>query len=205
MRLLNFIFTLSAVILPGTLAQQECAPYTKSPLFHLRLLAPSDSRLNNSFLVSSHSGPPFRQLVTSAWYADRYGSDYQPAENATRFFFNSSTSANAYPCPGSNLGWEWNTGIPDSGLNFRTSRVSNSWIAYFYPGVGDVSVGFDDQGKLFYEEIQESNGVMGRWYRWFVCRTTWASYKYESLVWVVGDKGPDGEGCVSVEVFREFV
>ncbi|KAK3985466.1 hypothetical protein QBC44DRAFT_156504 [Cladorrhinum sp. PSN332] len=196
---INFLISLSLLSL-STLAQ-DCAPYTKSPLFHLRVLTPTDSRLNNSFLVSSHSGPPFRQLVTSAWYRDTYGQDYVPAENSTRFFFNSSTSADTYPCPGNSIGWEWNTGIPDSGLNFRTSRVSNAWTAYMFPGPGDVSVGFDEQGKLFLKE----DGNQGRWYRWFVCNTVWGSYKYESLVWVVGGKGPDDESCKAVEVVREWV
>ncbi|KAK4221373.1 hypothetical protein QBC38DRAFT_131048 [Podospora fimiseda] len=181
---------------------QNCAPYTKSPLFHLKLSSSNDVRLNNSILVSSHSGPPYRQLVPTNWYKDTYGQDFIPAENSTRFFFNSSSTGGSYPCPGNSIGWELgdSSGIADSGLQFRTSRVSNIWVAYLYPGPGDVAVGFDENEKMYLWE----NGI--KWYRWFVCKTVWGgSYRFESLVWVVGGKGPDDEGCKAVDVLREWV
>ncbi|KAK4465893.1 hypothetical protein QBC42DRAFT_333176 [Cladorrhinum samala] len=183
--------------------EPSCAPYTKSAPFHLRLRSSDSARLNNTILISSHAGPPFRQLVTSAWYADKYGQDYVPNEVSTRFYLNSSASAGTYPCPGDNLVWEWGpgTGIADSSLLFKESRVRSGWMAYLYPGPSGESVGFDAAaGRLVLEEDGSE------WSRWWICRTVWATYQYESLVWGVGEGKPEGlEGCEKVEVLREWV
>lgn len=72
-------------------------------------------------------------------------------------------------------------------------------MAYLYPGPSGESVGFDAENKLVLEE----DGA--EWSRWWVCQTVWASYRYESLVWGVGEGKPEGlEGCEKVEVLREF-
>ncbi|KAK4185053.1 hypothetical protein QBC35DRAFT_504526 [Podospora australis] len=81
------IAVMATALFPKAAAQADdyCHFSVASPKFRPKLIS-NDIRLNNSFLVSTHAGPPYRQLVASTWYDEEYPDLLIPADDESVIF-----------------------------------------------------------------------------------------------------------------------
>jgi len=74
-----------------------------------------------------------------------------------------------------------------------------------------VFVSFDENGLLYMSGTADDrvvpidDSVVKRYYRWFVCNTLYNSYRYQTLVWVLGEAKPENPTCIKVEVRRKWL
>jgi len=88
-------------------------------------------------------------------------------------------------------------------------------VAQVEVGFADSSlyVAFDNEGLLNIQNyvddtLEPGDVVLGysrAYYRWYICKTYFAGYRYTALTWVLGSSPPQNPTCEKVEVKRVAV
>ncbi|KAK4185052.1 hypothetical protein QBC35DRAFT_504524 [Podospora australis] len=181
----------------------QCTYDKQSAPFRLKISSDNE-RINGSVLVSSHAGPPFRNLLPDVWYKEEYPGNVISNGSTTFYYNTSSTTEDYYGCTGK-LFWKqpgW-----DSILAFRESFVNNTFVTFLAPGEAGTGVEFDQDEKLHLKAFTDRSGGMQTesFYNFHICSTVFGSYRYpDSLAWVISGE-PDGVNCRAVNVTREWV
>lgn len=99
-----------------------------------------------------------------------------------------------------------------SAMTFYSDPSTNVALPLFYPGRDNVQyVGFDNSDLMnivsYLDDTKNpptSDGprVLKNWY---VCKTYYSGYTYQTLAWVLGIAEPQNPSCVKVDVKRKFV
>jgi hypothetical protein len=108
--------------------------------------------------------------------------------------------------PASNIG-----SIPSS-VFFNYNPTTDSALPILGPGSDRPQLlSFNDQDELIvqgYVKWTANPPTYGETYglkRWYACKTYYASYQYENLVWGLSAGKPENPTCVEVNVKRVFV
>jgi hypothetical protein len=168
----------------------------------------------NSVVQACHVGAALESLCLTD---DKAGN---PTEYDT---FNFNTSSYSQPPPNNEdlgnpgiLTWFLPTGnagnIPSS-VYFNYDPSTNYATPILQPGDGSNTqqFSFDGNDELLVQSYVDNTAnppKAGEWYglkRWYACKTLFASYTYENLVWGLGAAKPENPTCVPVTVKRVFV
>jgi len=195
----------------ATLAVASAQDYniTSKP-FQLQLTS-EDGKIN-SVVQACHVGAALESLCLTD---DKAG-------NPTAFdTFNFNTSSYSQPPPDNEelgaqgiLTWilpAGNADIPSS-VYFNYDPSTNYATPILQPGSGSNTqqLSFDDKDELLVQSYIDNTTnppTAGKWYglkRWYACKTIFASYTYENLVWGLGATKPENPTCVPVTVKRVF-
>lgn len=180
--------------------------------FQLVLLSADDSI--NDTLSTCHTGAAIESLCLSN---SNTPSKPDPQASAT-FTFNTS----AYIPPSSDpslgqagiLAWTLPTVQNDypSSLTFNYDPTTNTAVPLLQPGdQGSQLLAFNAENELIvtgYVDWAADPPAAGNetaYKRWYACKTYFAGYRYENLVWGLGPEKPQNPTCVGVSVRRVFV
>lgn len=95
-------------------------------------------------------------------------------------------------------------------LTFFSDPSTNVALPLFEPTQTGQQVGFDTANCMHVQSSLDdtvnpptSTKVRGL-YRWYVCKTNFEGYVYETLAWVLGNGKPENPSCQKVDVVRQF-
>ena len=196
-------FSLSAALaILSSLAATALAQNQQSQHFRLQLCS-TNGTLDKQYLYACHTGAAAESLCPGKVVPS------SPADSSWTFGYNFTTGVD-----GSNSGlvtWQ----LPVSGMSVSqtftfvqtTAAPSNTEMILitFSSGPGkDVTVGFDDYNNMF---VPDSADKRVRYYRWYMCETSFGGYRYTTLNWVkgTGAEKPDNPTCFGVDVKRMFI
>lgn len=203
----------STTLLAGTLALTafSSAQYlNQTAPFKLTILSAYNETLNGSSLFACHEGAAIEGICNAGQLTNL-------PQAATTFAFNYSDSIPAQDPKTGQDGYLTYL-LQASGLNvsepmeltmFVSSNVAH---AIFMPSETGQLVAFDDQGLMNIHSYLDdtvyppkSDGTPTALYRWFMCTTTYGSYTYETLNWVLGKFPPQNPSCQDVQIKREYL
>jgi hypothetical protein len=105
-----------------------------------------------------------------------------------------------------------NIGPVPSSVYFNYDPSTDSAVPILTPGSDRPQLlSFNDQDELTVQSYVQwtanppKAGEQVGLKRWYACKTYFAGYQYENLVWGLGNHKPENPTCVAVDVKRVFV
>jgi len=200
-----------AALVSAVAAQDSYYNITSKP-FQL-VLTSADSSINDT-VSTCHVGAALESLCLSN---SNSTSKPDPTPFST-FNFNTSIYSQA---PSPSLGvpgiLTWflptaNAGLIPSSVYFNYDPSTDSATPILQPGSSQPqTLAFNDEDELIVQAYinwttnPPSAGPTYGLKRWYACRTYFASYQYNNLVWGLGAEKPENPTCVAVSVKRVFV
>ncbi|KAK4499167.1 hypothetical protein PRZ48_009679 [Zasmidium cellare] len=203
----------------GSLAQT----YTQSRPFKL-VVQSTDKSVNNKILEACHEGAGIEGLcVENSEKLTSYNtyvfnttsgtvvSDQNLGPTGLLIYELQADKTNGEKTPSSQYSPSNLTTLPESEpMQFFSDPSTNVALPLFEPTQTGQQVGFDKQNKLHVQsslndtvDPPTSTKVRGL-YRWYVCKTNFEGYVYETLAWVLGNGKPENPTCKKVDVIRQF-
>jgi hypothetical protein len=178
------------------------------------LLTSTDGSINDT-VSACHTGAALESLCLSN---SNSTSKPDPTPYST-FNFNTSSNSQA-PVNHTDLGvpgiltWflpSGNYGPVPSAVHFNYDPTTDIAVPILETGENGQMLAFDDQDELLvqgYVQWTANPPTYGETYglkKWYACKTYYAGYQYENLVWSLAASKPENPTCVAVEVKRVFV
>lgn len=202
----------------------------QSAAFNLVILS-NNATLNGSLLGACHDGAAHESvcLVNGAQNPTDYFVSWQHNTTISTCTDTNDTGTYPVPCP-----WDPNPDIahlpgpitwwmPYTSGDGTILRANQAVYLEYLPwtNVAQAQVSFSTGSDVVFD-LDEKLGVVAyqddrlepeyeylptplTLYRWYICNTYFVSYRYVSLVWVMGDTKPQNPTCQAVEVKRVFL
>ena len=191
-------------------ASQSNYPNQSAP-FNLYLSSTNET-LDNIPLSACHSGAAIESLCIDT--------RNDSASEFDTFYFNYTTLT--IPSPSGILTWNLvGSGfVENEAMAFIYNPTSNVALPLLYPDpdqaqqiqfnnkTGEMGIALTvvDTVSPPYAAEPMKNGKYQPVYRWYVCRTYFLGYTYETLAWKLGNEAtPENPSCQSVKVRRVFI
>lgn len=191
-------------------------PYNITSKGFQLLLTSEDGTINDT-VSACHTGAALESLCLS-----NSNSTSKPDPTPYDTFYFNTTETSEPPVNHTELGAEgiltWflpanNYGNIPSAVYFNFDATTDSVLPILTTGVPyDVQrFSFNDKDELILQGYVDWTANPPNYAgpyglnRWYACRTYYAGYQYENLVWGLGAGKPDNPSCVKVDVKRVFV